>query len=98
MSARNYARPLLSLVLLTLTVCGLINVYGDNSDVQGTAEEIACSGQACSPKLIQLERTVLAQTFTFDTHSRESRGAGGTAVVKCQRQFIFVGGYSCHSR
>lgn len=97
MNARSYLRPLISLLLITLTVLGLLNVYADDSEVQKRAEEVACGGQLCTTRLVQLERTVIAQTFTFDTRG-ETAGSGRTAVVKCRREFIFAGGYGCEAQ
>lgn len=91
-------RPLLSVLLITLTVLGLLNVYADNSDVQRRAEEVACGPEPCTTRLTQLQRTVLAQTFTFDTRPQDGRGGSSTVVVRCQREFIFAGGYSCESQ
>ncbi len=98
MSASTYVRPLISVLLITLTVLGLLNVYADNAEVQERAEAIACGGEPCSARLVQLQRTVLAQTFTFDTRRRETPGSSRTAVVKCQRDFIFAGGYACQAQ
>lgn len=98
MSASTYVRPLISVLLITLTVLGLLNVYSDNGEVQQRAEGIACGGEPCTARLVQLERTVLAQTFTFDTRPSEPRSPSRTAVVKCQREFIFAGGYSCEAQ
>lgn len=91
-------RPLISVLLITLTVLGLINVYADNSDVQRRAEEVACGREPCTTRLTQLQRSVLAQTFTFDTRSLDGRGGSSNVVVRCQRAFIFAGGYSCETR
>lgn len=91
-------RPLISVLLLTLTVLGLLNVYADNSELQRRAEEVACGPESCSARLVQLERSVLAQTFTFDTRPQDGSGGGSTVVVKCQREFIFAGGYACESQ
>lgn len=99
MAARTYIRPLISVSLIVLTVLGLNNVYGDNADVQSRAEELACGSAAnCSTNLVQLERTVLAQTFTFQVRGSQAPGVGSTATVRCQREFIFAGGYSCKSQ
>jgi hypothetical protein len=99
MSARTYIRPAISLLLITLTVLGLNNVYANNDALQQQAEGVACAAEPCSARLIQLERTVLAQTFTFDARSPEQgRAASRTAVVKCQREFIFAGGYHCEAQ
>lgn len=79
-------KPALSVILILLSVLGLINVYGDNSDVEAMAREVACN--SCESTLTRLERTPIAQTFHLQT-DRE------LIVVECQRAGIFVGSYDC---
>jgi hypothetical protein len=80
-------RPAISLILIVLSVLGLMNVYGDNADVEELAKEIACPG--CESSLSRIERTPLSQTFHMVTDK------AGTVVVSCQRSGIFIGDYSC---
>lgn len=87
MNASGFVRPLLSVLLLTLTVLGLLNVYGDNADVVRQAEGIACSG--CSPHMVQMGRSPISQTFAFQTE-------GSTVVrVTCKRALVLLGEYAC---
>jgi hypothetical protein len=80
-------RPLISIVLIALSVLGLVNVYGDNSDVVAQAGKLACP--KCEPHLIQSGRSPISQTLTFQT-------APATLVtVECKRGLIFVGDYEC---
>lgn len=79
-------KPALSVLLVLLSILGLFNVYGDNSDVEAMAKEVACEG--CESTLTRLERTPIAQTFHLQTQK-------ALFVVKCQRAGIFLGNYDC---
>jgi hypothetical protein len=83
-------RPVVTVVLIILSVLGLINVYGDNTDVLAEAHALACPG--CEATLRQVERTPISQTFHFMTDK------SGMAIVKCSRSAIFLGAYSCEKR
>jgi hypothetical protein len=80
-------RPAVSVLLISLSVLGLMNVYGDNSDVEAMARETACPG--CESSLTRLERTPISQTFHFQTDK------AGLVVVECQRAGIFLGSFAC---
>lgn len=80
-------KPAISVILIVLSVLGLINVYGDNADVEEMAREAACPG--CESTLTRLERTPLSQTFHLQTED------SGTVVVSCRRSGYFLGDYSC---
>jgi hypothetical protein len=79
-------RPAVSILLIVLSVLGLINVYGDNTDVEAMARDKACPG--CESNLTRVERTPISQTYHLQTDA-------GTKVVSCQRSGIFFGSYSC---
>jgi hypothetical protein len=84
---RGMIRPLTSIVLVTLSILGLVNVYADNSAVVAQAGQLAC--KQCQPHLIQSGRSPVSQTLTFQT-------APATLVtVECKRGLIFVGDYEC---
>jgi hypothetical protein len=84
---RGMIRPLISIVLIALSILGLVNVYSDNSDVVAQAGKLACP--QCDPRLIQSGRSPISQTLTFQT-------APATLVtVECKRGLIFVGDYEC---
>lgn len=82
-------RPIISLVLIVLSVLGLINVYGDHTDVEAQARELACSGCRQEPTLRQVSRTPLSHEYHLVTETSE------VVVVECARSAIFVGAYSC---
>ncbi len=82
-----FVRPLLSTVLLVLSVLGLINVYADNTEQVLEAKALAC--EKCEAQIARLERTPFSQTFHVATKP------GHEVTVSCSRAFIFLGEYSC---
>lgn len=82
-------RPLISVVLIILSVLGLSNVYSDNSDVLAQARDLACESDRCEANLRQEQRTPLSQEFHF------SITGGEVVIVECSRSALFVGDYSC---
>ncbi len=82
-------RPIVSVVLIILSVLGLMNVYSDNTEVESMARDLACEGERCEANLRQVQRTPISQQFHFAI-------TGGTVViVECSRAALFVGEYSC---
>lgn len=82
-----FVRPLLSAVLLILSVLGLINVYSDNTEQAEAAKALACDH--CNAQIARLERTPFAQTFYVATKP------GYEVTVSCSRAFVFLGEYKC---
>ena len=87
-------RPIVSLGLIILSVLGLMNVYGDNTEVEADARHTACppptdGTRPCEATLRQVARTPLSQSFHFVTDDAK------TVVVECSRAVIFLGDYSC---
>jgi hypothetical protein len=83
---RSYLKSFLVLTCVVVSVAGVVNVFSDNAEIVARAKEIGCPRPACS--LTSSERTVLAQTFTFQSQL-------GTMSVKCVRAYIFFGDYAC---
>ena len=86
------------LLLVALTVLGLMNVYADNSEEMRMAAEVACGTQLCDTHLVQLQRSVLSQAFTFQTRPKDGKGDSREVTVECKREFIFAGGYACKAQ
>lgn len=81
------SRAALFLACIVLSVASLINVFGDNDDVQARAKMMACPAVAqCG--LTHMARTPFAQTFDYTTRS-------GTTTIRCARTAIFFGEYDC---
>ncbi|MBK9266927.1 MAG: hypothetical protein IPM54_45030 [Polyangiaceae bacterium] len=70
----------------------IYNVYGVGPEVETMAKELACQGQPspCSAQYTRAERTPWAHTFKMYTSA-----SSGERPISCQRQYIFVGDYSC---
>jgi hypothetical protein len=83
----RFARPALSAVLLVLTVLGLVNVYGDHSEVLALAKQVACQG--CDARLVELGKTPFSHTYHLQTQGARIE------VVTCRRAAIVLGAYSC---
>jgi hypothetical protein len=75
-------------VCAVVSIASLVNVYGDNADVEAKAKDLACpEAKACS--LYQADRSPFAQTYRFTVMKV------GTVTVKCSRGAIFFGEYGC---
>ncbi len=86
---RGVVRPVVMALCIGVTIAGLLNVYGDNAEVQARAEAVACGKPGCGAALTRMERTPLAQSYTFQTR------ANGSVSVECKREFFLVGDYTC---
>lgn len=88
----RWVRPVISAVLIALTVLGLVNVYGDPSEVMAQAEAAACGAPGCSLKVVRAERTPLGHEYDYAL-------AGGASVsVACRRALVLAGAWSCAKR
>lgn len=94
-AAKQLVRPLISVTLLAITVLGLINVYGDNTDVTLRAKRVACGGQDCPTQITRLERNPLAQTFDIAAEPKGARKGSVTTTVKCARTQVLIGEWEC---
>jgi hypothetical protein len=77
-----------------------MNVYADNEEEMRLAAEVACGQKLCDTHLVQLQRSVLSQTFTFQTtpKDRKTESDSHVVTVECKREFIFAGGYACKAK
>lgn len=89
---RSWANLLYIALALAISGLCLYNVVSDNAAVETMARAAVpgCEDQKCA--LARLDRTPLAQEFQF------SLRGGQSAAVRCQRQAILVGAYSCARR
>ena len=83
---RSYLKSFVILTCVVVSVAGLVNVFSDNAEVVTKAKEIGCPRPPCTPT--KIERTPFAQTFEFQSPA-------GTIGVKCAREAVFFGEYSC---
>jgi hypothetical protein len=78
---------------LGATGLALYNVYGASFEVETLAGESACRGQSptCKAQFTFWERSPLGHTFAMDTPK-------GLVHVRCQREYILLGPWSCKNR
>lgn len=89
--ARGLIRVAITLLVFGATALGVRNVASDNSEVRGEAEAVICGAPACGAHRVREERSPFAQTFTF----QESPSSSSTLTVRCSRQWILLGNYTC---
>jgi hypothetical protein len=83
-------RVIIPFVLLALTGLGLVNTYGDATEVRKLAEQTACPEPTCTASLREFSRSPFSHEYVYQV------GKGGAQVtVKCARTAIFVGEYRC---
>ncbi len=94
----NNTRAAVRLVIFAVvggaSALGLLNVLGDNAEVQGQAETLVCGKPGCGANKVREERTPFAQSFEFQ-ESRESRR---TLKIRCARAYVLLGAYQCENR
>lgn len=89
-----FRRIVLPVTLLGLTALGLVNTYGDATNVERLAEQTACGGAApCSVRLSEFSRSPLSHEYAFQVGKR-----GDSVKVSCARSAIFVGEYACKKK
>ncbi len=96
MKSRQLIRPVISVLLLGLTVLGLVNVYGDHSEVESLAKSVACGGSECPTQLTRVDRNPLAHNYDLVTKPKSAKSAPSVTVsVSCRRAYILLGEWSC---
>ena len=89
---KRFASAAFLILCIGVSIACAINVFADNTGLVTQAGELACKGLACAKPaaLTRVDRTPIAQTFTF------AAGKAGTGVtVRCARAAILVGEYAC---
>jgi hypothetical protein len=83
---------IISLAFVAATVMAFYNVFGVSIEVERLAGETACQGQppTCKAQFTMWERTPWAHSFQMYTPT-------GTKPIKCQREYILYGTWSCVS-
>lgn len=90
---KRAVQTILFLLCVVFSVAAVVNVLGDNAEVEALAVVAACAGQgtACHPQKTRMERTPFAQSFELVTPKR-------TVEVRCARALVLVGDYACTAR
>lgn len=97
-AAKQLIRPLTTVLLISVTVLGLVNVYGDNTDVKAQAQQVACGGKECPTQLTRLERNPIAQTYDIVAEPSGTRKGSVTVTVRCARTQILIGEWECKAQ
>ncbi len=91
----NTRKNILSFVSLLLcavvTLAAVMNVFGDNSDVEALAQKALCSEPGkCAFVKTSMTRTPIGQSWTYS-------GSGKSVEVTCRRSAIVFGSYACNA-
>jgi hypothetical protein len=93
--AMRIVRPVFSLLLIGASILGLINVYGDTSDVLSQAKQVACGSKECETQLTEVSRNPIAHTYHLVARDVAKKGSTLTHVVKCERAQLLIGDWHC---
>ena len=83
---KAYLRLFLAIACIVVSLAAMINVFGDNAEVEAKAKALACPSGPC--EIARVDRTPFAQTYDFRT-------TPGTVTVRCARGAVFFGDYEC---
>lgn len=83
---------LITVLFVGASILALVNVFGSSIEVDRLAGETACMGQgkACEAMPIKWEKVPWAHTMQVST-------TGGTIDVRCSREYVLLGTWSCHA-
>jgi len=97
LEARKIIRPVFALLCLAATALGLLNTYGDNTEVKALAEQTACGAPHCSINQLRESRSALTQSFSFQVAlvQKGKSSQGASVDVECKRAQFLFGAYSC---
>lgn len=97
METRTLVRVVVAAICIAVTVLGLENTYGDNSEVKALAQKTACGSPNCSVNVLRESRSAFSQSFSFQTTlAQKNKGQRSASVdVECKRKQVLIGDYSC---
>lgn len=87
-------RVIVPVVLLGLTALGLLNTYGDATNVEKMAADAACGGTPCPVQMREFSRSPFSHEYIFQVGT----GGGQRVTVTCKRGAIFFGDYHCEKK
>ena len=89
----------MTVFLLTITALGLINVYGDSSEVVALAQKVACRGNSCPTRTTRIERTPFAHEYDLAATFQNGKQTDTLSVtVRCTRTYILAGDWTCSEK
>jgi hypothetical protein len=86
-------RIVLPVLFIGLTALGLLNTYGDSTNVQKLASDTACGTPPCEVRMTEFSRSPLSHEYSFQVGKH-----GDMVQVTCARAFIFLGDYACKKK
>jgi len=93
---KQFTRPIITIVLLAATALGLINVYGDSTEVVALAQKVACHGTPCPIRTTRIERTPFAHEYDLAATIINGKQSDTVSVtVRCARTYVLVGDWNC---
>lgn len=108
---KRAVRILVFLLCVGFTVAAIVNVFGDNTEVEQMAKNAACEAAQAKPSAStkpaaakpaaaaaapdDCRMTMTRMSRTPFGQSFEFTGSSATRHVGCRRSLIFVGDYSC---
>jgi hypothetical protein len=85
-----FRRVVVPVLAIGLTICGLLNTYGDSAGVEKLAADAACGGTPCEFRMTEFTRSPFSHEYAYAIGK-----SGERVAVTCARQAIFVGDYRC---
>lgn len=97
METRTLVRVVVATLCIAITVLGLQNTYGDDSEVKALAQKTACGSPNCSVSVLRESRSAFSQSFSFQTTLAEKAKPSRSASVdvECKRKQVLIGEYGC---
>ena len=97
MEAKSVFRAAFAAICIAGTVLGLVNTYGDNTEVKALAQKTACGAPGCSISVLREARSAFSQSFAFQTTlAQKGKGQQSASVdVECKRKQVLIGDYEC---
>lgn len=87
----SLARTIVPALCIAVTVAGLMNTYGDATEVEKLAEQTACGKEHCAVTKTEQRRSPFSHRYVYQTSLKRQT----TAAVECTREFILIGAYAC---
>ncbi|HEY6079032.1 MAG TPA: hypothetical protein VIW29_09530 [Polyangiaceae bacterium] len=99
MEGKTLLRVFIVVSCLAVTALGYRNSNGDNTDAIALATKAACRGDDCSASLGQQARSSFGHEYSFAVVTgKGAKGGGGTVIVECKRELVFIGDWHCQPK